>query len=344
MVTMATSRRFTIGEFAARSGLTPKALRLYDDLGLLRPAEVDAWTGYRRYDADQLDRARLVATLRLIGMPLARIRTVLDADGTAEAGDVVAAYWRQVESDTAARRDVVTTLLRRLDEENTMDAASTDTAPLSVEIGVRCEQGARERQQDAVSAAPDLVAVADGFGERDDLAAAALAAFARGGFDDALAATEPGGQDTGTTLTAVVVDGTRAHITHVGDGRVVVVRDGEVQRLTHDHTLVASLLESGQLSAEEARSHPHRSLLARALNGRPVVADRTSTSLRPGDRLVVTTDGVHGVLDDLAALLTAPRRAQQVADAVAAAVEAAGAPDNHSVVVLDVAGSSGAES
>ena len=68
----------TIGDFARDAGLTPKALRLYDDLGLLAPAEVDPFSGYRRYAPAQLERARLVATLRLLGMPLARITQVVD--------------------------------------------------------------------------------------------------------------------------------------------------------------------------------------------------------------------------------------------------------------------------
>ena len=69
-----TTELLTIGDFARASGLTPKALRLYDDLGLLRPAEVDPSSGYRRYAPEQLGQARLVATLRLVGMPLARSR------------------------------------------------------------------------------------------------------------------------------------------------------------------------------------------------------------------------------------------------------------------------------
>jgi DNA-binding transcriptional MerR regulator len=69
----------TIGEFARASRLSPKALRLYDELGLLRPARVDPASGYRFYAPAQLERARLVAWLRRLGMPLARIRVVCDA-------------------------------------------------------------------------------------------------------------------------------------------------------------------------------------------------------------------------------------------------------------------------
>jgi protein phosphatase len=73
----------TIGAFAKASRLSPKALRLYDELGLLVPARTDPSSGYRLYDPAQLERARLVARLRLLGMPLARIRIVCDLEPVA---------------------------------------------------------------------------------------------------------------------------------------------------------------------------------------------------------------------------------------------------------------------
>jgi len=323
-----------IGDFARESGLTPKALRLYDDLGLLRPAEVDPFNGYRRYAPEQLPNARLVAHLRLVGMPLARIRTVLGLPPT-RAADELRSYWRQVEADTASRREVVSGLLARLEKETTM---TTTTPALHAELGVSHRQGRRRTQQDAVLATPEILAVADGTGDRDDLAAAALDVFARDGLEAAAAITVPHAPGAATTLTAVRLAGATARLTHVGDGRVHLVRDGEVIRLTRDHTMVAALLESGELTEDEARAHPHRALLNRALVP-GVAADETDVELQPGDRLVLTTDGVHAVLaaDLLTALVTAGGEPQQVADALAAAVEDAGAPDNHSVVVADLA-------
>jgi PPM family protein phosphatase len=85
----------TIGAFARAAGLSPKALRLYDELGLLPPAQVDPLSGYRFYEPEQLERARLVAWLRRLGMPLAGIRVVCDLEPAA-AADVVTAYWAQV--------------------------------------------------------------------------------------------------------------------------------------------------------------------------------------------------------------------------------------------------------
>ena len=94
-------RLLSIGAFAHATRLSPKALRLYDELGLLPPAFVDPASGYRFYDPAQLERARLVAWLRRLGMPLARIRVVCDSE-PARAADEVAAYWDQVEADTAS--------------------------------------------------------------------------------------------------------------------------------------------------------------------------------------------------------------------------------------------------
>lgn len=329
----------TIGDFAREAGLTPKALRLYDDLGLLPPAEVDPDSGYRRYAPSQLAPARLVASLRLLGMPLARITRVLDLSPAAAVGEIES-YWRQVEADMATRRGIVTTLAHQL--RNEAPIMTTTTRTLHAELGTSHRRGRRDLQQDALIATPELLAVADGFGDRDDVAASALTAFAAGGFAAAISqiargvrAALPNPPSCGTTLTAVAIDGATARITHVGDARVWLVRGHELQQLTHDHTVVAALIDAGQLTAEEARSHEHRNLLNRALTA-GVVADEAMVDLRPGDRLVLTTDGVHSFVDDLGPLLTAAAAPQDVADAVAAAVTDAGEPDNHTIVVADL--------
>ncbi len=103
----------TIGAFAARARLSAKALRLYDRLGLLTPAQVDDSTGYRYYRADQVERARLVALLRQLDMPLARIAEVLGAEGPEAAGRL-AAYWADVESRVAGQRTLAEYLRGRL--------------------------------------------------------------------------------------------------------------------------------------------------------------------------------------------------------------------------------------
>ncbi|MFE7565670.1 MerR family transcriptional regulator [Streptomyces sp. NPDC057539] len=108
----------TIGEFAARSRLSPKALRLYDRLGLLTPARVDAVTGYRWYRRDQVERARLVALLRQLDMPLARIADVVALSGE-RAADEVAGYWTEVEERHAVRREVADHIRDRLSGRRT---------------------------------------------------------------------------------------------------------------------------------------------------------------------------------------------------------------------------------
>jgi DNA-binding transcriptional MerR regulator len=103
----------TIGVFAARARLSPKALRLYDRQGLLPPAQVDASSGYRYYRAQQVERARLVALLRRLDMPLARIREVLDLPGP-DAAAALGAYWTAVEERLAGQRTLAEHLRGRL--------------------------------------------------------------------------------------------------------------------------------------------------------------------------------------------------------------------------------------
>ncbi|MDI5966558.1 MerR family transcriptional regulator [Streptomyces sp. SL13] len=122
-------REMSPGAFAAASRLSAKALRIYAESGLLVPARTDPFTGYRYYRADQLERARLIAALRRIGMPLARVRRAADA-GRAAALAAVAAYWREVEADVATRRELTALLLDELSgKEIAMMDVSVRTMP-----------------------------------------------------------------------------------------------------------------------------------------------------------------------------------------------------------------------
>ncbi|MER6404997.1 MerR family transcriptional regulator [Streptomyces viridosporus] len=103
-----------IGAFAARARLSAKALRLYDRLGLLAPARVDGGTGYRFYRAGQVGRARTIALLRQLDMPLAVIAEVVDADDGATAADRLDAYWANVEARIAGQRTLAAYLRGRL--------------------------------------------------------------------------------------------------------------------------------------------------------------------------------------------------------------------------------------
>ena len=103
----------SIGEFARRSRLSIKALRLYDELGVLVPARVDGASGYRYYDVAQLEAARLVSMLRQLDLPLAAIRELLACDPV-DAAERIAAHWREVESAHDARRELADYLVNRL--------------------------------------------------------------------------------------------------------------------------------------------------------------------------------------------------------------------------------------
>jgi DNA-binding transcriptional MerR regulator len=104
---------FGIGEFARRSRLSVKALRLYDELGVLVPARVDDASGYRYYDLAQLEQARLIAVLRQLDMPLTAVKDLLACD-PADAASRLAAYWAEAEATHRMQRDLAHHLVNRL--------------------------------------------------------------------------------------------------------------------------------------------------------------------------------------------------------------------------------------
>jgi DNA-binding transcriptional MerR regulator len=103
----------SIGEFARQSRLSANALRLYDELGLLRPARVDSDSGYRYYEASQLEQARLVAALRQLQIPLAGIKAMLGLEPPA-AAERIGEYWAAAEAEHSARRDLAGYLVNHL--------------------------------------------------------------------------------------------------------------------------------------------------------------------------------------------------------------------------------------
>jgi DNA-binding transcriptional MerR regulator len=109
----------SIGEFARQSRLSPRALRIYDQLGLLAPAHVEAGSGYRYYVAGQLERARLIAALRQLEVPLADIGEIVVLD-RAEAGRRVEALWSRAEDEHADRRQLARLLVDRLNGRRTV--------------------------------------------------------------------------------------------------------------------------------------------------------------------------------------------------------------------------------
>ncbi|WBB58385.1 MerR family transcriptional regulator [Streptomyces sp. WMMC500] len=349
----------TIGAFAKASRLSPKALRLYDELGLLVPARVDPVTGYRLYAPAQLERARLVAWLRRLGMPLARIRHVCALDA-GPAAEEIRAFWAQVEADTAARRELAAFLLTHLSWKE-------PAMPLGIRYAALSETGlVREHNQDTAYAGDRLLAVADGYGRQGATAsAAAVDALKRletdgipaGGLlnvlQDAMEEAEravrgvgqagsPGGSpagDAGTTLTAMLWTGSQLALVHIGDSRAYLLRDGGLFRITHDHTLVQSMVDEGRLTPAEAASHPERSLLVRALGeGADTTADLRLHDARRADRYLLCSDGLSAVVpdDEIRRVLSGGGAPEQTVRAFVALANGSGGPDNVSCVVADV--------
>ncbi|MFD4347184.1 MerR family transcriptional regulator [Streptomyces coelicoflavus] len=353
----------TIGAFAKASRLSPKALRLYDELGLLPPARVDPVTGYRLYAPDQLERARLVAWLRRVGMPLVRIRHVCALDAGAAAREV-RAFWARTEADFAARRDLVAFLVGHLEREDP-DMTAT-VSPLSIRYAAGSDAGlVRETNQDTAYAGSRLLAVADGFGAGGAPASAAAVDALKhletdgvpaGGLLDVLAdaveraeravhgavRTASAAEEAGTTLTAMLWTGSQLALVHIGDCRVYLLRDGELFRITHDHTVVQAMIDEGRIGPEEAASHPQRSMLVRALgSGADGTPDMRLHDARPGDRYLLCSDGLPTVAPDgeIHRVLAGAGQPERAVRELVALANGAGGPDNVSCVVADVVAS-----
>jgi protein phosphatase len=165
---------------------------------------------------------------------------------------------------------------------------------------------------------------------------AATVAEANGRIAD-LVAADYALEGMGTTVTGAVFDGQRIGLVHIGDSRAYLLRDGRLERLTHDHSWVQSLVDDGKISADEAAYHPHRSLLLKVLNGQPANdPDLTTVELRAGDRLLFCSDGLCGLVDDprIADLAAHPDLEVAVTDLVDAAL-AAGGIDNITVILAE---------
>jgi PPM family protein phosphatase len=345
----------TIGAFARLARLSPKALRLYDDLGLLPPAAVDPSSGYRFYRPSQLERARLVAWLRRLGMPLARIREVCDLPPDA-AARAIAGYRDRIAAEAHAREQLATFLVDYLSGRGS--PMSDARAELGIRYAARTDTGrGRDTNEDAAYAGSRLLAVADGMRgpvggrasiaaiealkplEAVDLAAGDLLnalSEAIGAADETIRAADDA--TSATTLTAMLWSGAQLALVHIGDSRAYLLRDGEVFRITTDHTYVQGLVDDGKLSAEEARSHPQRALLVRALGHGDTGPDLSLHTARVGDRYLLCSDGLSAVVPPAAleeALRTADGPAATV-DRLIALAYADDAPDNIACVVADV--------
>jgi protein phosphatase len=141
-----------------------------------------------------------------------------------------------------------------------------------------------------------------------------------------------------TTVAAVLVDGDTANLGHVGDSRVYLARGGEVKQLTSDHSWVNEQIQTGVLSADQARSHPLRNVVTRALGGKPdLQVDMQALKLEKGDLLLLCSDGLTTMLtdDEIAGILGEDGTdVEKAARALVAAANNKGGEDNITVLLL----------
>ncbi|MEU4739775.1 protein phosphatase 2C domain-containing protein [Actinosynnema sp. NPDC023658] len=143
----------------------------------------------------------------------------------------------------------------------------------------------------------------------------------------------------GTTLTALLWDGERFAVGHIGDSRCYVVREAGLTQITRDHTMVQALVDDGRMAAEQAAEHPGRSMLMRALQaGSAHDPDLFFQDVEAGDRYLICSDGLSDVVGapEIAALLTASEDGEETVRALIEAANAGGGPDNITCVVVDV--------
>ena len=217
----------------------------------------------------------------------------------------------------------------------------------------------RTANEDSLVVRPPLFAVADGMGgakagevasavaveaverarESDEPAEAQLAGIVRAAnrriYD--LAIADESRRGMGTTLTLAKVHGDEVSLAHVGDSRAYRMRDGELTQLTRDHSLVAELERSGQITAEAAEHHPQRSIITRALGPEPdVEVDTYTLAGRVSDVFLICSDGLTSMIsdDEVGSILRTARSLDEAADALVRAANQSGGKDNITVILF----------
>lgn len=143
----------------------------------------------------------------------------------------------------------------------------------------------------------------------------------------------------GCTASCILIENSKMAVAHVGDSRVYLLRHGTLVRITHDHSFVEELVDSGQITPDEARTHPSRSIITRALGSDPdMYADHFSLEVMRGDRIILCSDGLTSMIPDseLESVAVSSATAQQAADNLVSAALTAGGSDNITVIVVDV--------
>jgi PPM family protein phosphatase len=235
---------------------------------------------------------------------------------------------------------------------------------LALRYAIRSDVGLlREGNEDSAYAGPHLLAVADGMGGHaagEVASAATITTIAPldarhlgpdlvGALADAVATanlrlqeliiSDPATEGMGTTLTALLWSEGYAALCHIGDSRAYRLRNGQFLQITHDHTLVQSLVDEGKITEDDVATHPHRSLLLRALDGRTVAEpDLMPLDTLPGDRYLLCSDGLSGVVTEqtLYQTLSSVRDPDKAALQLVELAIRGGGPDNITCIVADV--------
>jgi serine/threonine protein phosphatase PrpC len=240
---------------------------------------------------------------------------------------------------------------------------------LALRYAVRSDRGlVRSNNEDSVYAGPRLLAIADGMGghaggevasklvigvvERldEDKPLEDLIQAMRAVVDDANVALadsvlrEPQLDGMGTTLTALRFVRGHVGLVHVGDSRAYLLRNGQLTQITHDDTYVQSLVDAGRLTAEEASTHPRKSVILRAMTGAEIEPDLSIREARKGDRYLLCTDGLSDVVSSPTLLETLSfGTTQEAADQLVELALRGGGPDNVTCIVADVVDGEGDE-
>jgi len=233
-----------------------------------------------------------------------------------------------------------------------------------VNYGVSTHPGRKRRHnEDAYVIEPPLFAVADGMGGAkagevaSGLAAAALKENdgGSGGEERVTALIQEANRRVfrranedreaagmGTTMTVALVEGDTVAFGHVGDSRAYLIRNGAIEQLTDDHSLVAELVRGGKLTPEEAETHPQRSVITRAVGTEPDVdVDTFTIQPEPGDLFLICSDGLTDMVDDVKIIRSIEKHRgdlDEAAKALVAAANRGGGDDNITVVFFELLG------
>ena len=232
---------------------------------------------------------------------------------------------------------------------------------VSLAWGARTDVGLlREHNEDSFLVKPPLFAVCDGMGGHaagevaSSIAVETISAHMPEHADDVLLGTAVetanaaviegavqgvGKPGMGCTASCALVEKGKMAIAHVGDSRIYLLHQGMLVRLTHDHSYVEELVDAGEITADEARLHPSRSVITRALGSDPdMYADHFTLDVVADDRIIVCSDGLSSMVEDskIEAISCSTATPQAAADKLTSAALAAGGHDNVTVVVIDI--------